>query len=148
MFTRSGLHAYILTQSRNHARLVPVKLREIVRYKKVKSCYCNQVPKDAESRRGKKKGKKRKKKGKKKTKLLSVHDYSHTLTTSTESEGCRWLTVLLTTTDYYEVQYFFGLQLQAAAACRRRLLDLIQESRGATWSISTQYSAAFSNHRQ
>ena len=59
MFTRSGLHAYILTQSRNYARLVPVKLREIVRYKKVKSCYCNQVPKDAESRRGKKKRKKK-----------------------------------------------------------------------------------------
>ena len=66
MFTRSGLHAYILTQSSNHARLVPVKLREIVRYKKVKTCYCNQVTKYPKMRsRGvvKKKRKKREKKG-------------------------------------------------------------------------------------
>lgn len=55
--------------------------------------------------------KREKKREKKKTKLLSVHDYSHPLT-STESEGCRWLTARLTTTDYYEV-----LLRTAAASC-------------------------------
>ena len=72
MFTRSGLHAYILTQSSNHARLVPVKLREIVRYKRLNLVTVTKYRKMRS--RGVVK-----KKGKKKDQALSVHDYSHTI---------------------------------------------------------------------
>ena len=64
MLTRSGLHACILTQSSNYARLYPVKLREIVRNRRLNLITVGKVTKyltERCRRRGvvKKKGKKK-----------------------------------------------------------------------------------------
>ena len=59
MSKRSGLHAYlyILTQSSNHTRLVPVKLREIVRNQRLNLVTVPRCGGEAWLKKGKKKEK-------------------------------------------------------------------------------------------